>query len=113
MSPPSPMSSAPAGWNGRKDTMMTVNSSAAIAVATPSRVNAALSGARSVLFRLAVLLIGISEFGQHAAQRHMDRVDGGRRRSCPCKPGGAAKWRGGKQVQALQQHLDAGQRGAG
>ena len=51
--------------------MMTVNRSAAIAVATPSRVNASLSGARSVFLGLAILLIGISEFGQHAAERHM------------------------------------------
>ena len=74
MSPPSPVISAPAGWKGRKDTRTTVNSSAAIAVATPSRVKAALSGARSVLLRLAVLLIGISEFGKHAAECDMDGV---------------------------------------
>lgn len=74
MSPPSPVISALAGWKGRNDTRMTVNSSAAIAVATPSRVNAALSGARSVLLRLPVLLIGISEFGKHAAEGDMNGV---------------------------------------
>ena len=77
MSPPSPITSAPAGWNGRKDIRMTVNSSAAMAVATPSRVNAALSGACSVLLRLSILLIGISEFGKHAAERDVDGVQGG------------------------------------
>lgn len=66
--------SAPAGWKGRNDTRMAVNSSAAIAVAARSRVNAALSGARSVPLRLPVLLIGISEFGKHAADSDVDWV---------------------------------------
>ena len=56
---------------------------------------------RSVLFRLPILLIRVTEFREHAAHRDIDGIDGVRRRAGAGQAHEAAKRRGGEQREAL------------
>ena len=95
--PPSEEGSGPPGWNGRNETMTVVSSTAARIVATRSVENASAIEPRSVFLRLPVLLIGIAEFREHAADRDVDGIHGGRWRAGLQQPRQSAERRGGEQ----------------
>src|SRR5262245_48012251 len=101
--PPSGVSSAPAGWNGRNDMMTVVNSTAARMVAIRLAGKASARKPTSVLVGLPVLLIGVAEFGERAPERDIDRVTGDRWRSSGGKSRQRAERRGGEQRQAAGQ----------